>query len=123
MLSLRSRPYVELARATKLSDLEIIFEELMPNLLPYIGVGMASASLGAIFALVGLEMIGLGPVRRARPRPDHLQRDQQGRAQPRRLADHSSRRSILSAAVPGVNLINFGLEEIYNPRLRAIAGA
>src|SRR5207253_870273 len=43
------------------TDREIIFEELMPNLLPYIGVGMASASVAAILALAGLEVIGLGP--------------------------------------------------------------
>src|SRR5215472_15084687 len=61
VLSLRSRPYVELARVTNLGDFEIIFQELLPNLLPYIGVGLATASLGAIFALVGLEVIGLGP--------------------------------------------------------------
>ena len=31
--------------------------------------------------------------------------------------------AVLSALFIAVNLINFGLEEIYNPRLRAIAGA
>src|SRR5438067_9919082 len=36
VLSLRSRPYVELARVTNLGDFEIIFQELLPNLLPYI---------------------------------------------------------------------------------------
>src|SRR6185312_17461053 len=61
VLSLRSRPYVELARVTNLNDFQIIFQELVPNMLPYIGVGFASASVGAIGALVGLEVLGLGP--------------------------------------------------------------
>jgi peptide/nickel transport system permease protein len=123
VLTLRTRPYVELARATKLSDREIIFEELVPNLLPYIGVGMASASVGSILALAGLEVIGLGP-------SDALDLGLMIQwaiswgalslgAWPIIVAPIT----VLSALFIAVNLINFGLEEIYNPRLRGVAGA
>lgn len=61
VLSLRSRPYVDLARINDASDMEIIFQELLPNLLPYIGVGFANAAINSIFGLVALEVIGLGP--------------------------------------------------------------
>jgi peptide/nickel transport system permease protein len=61
VLSLRSRPYVDLARINDASDVEIIFQELLPNLLPYIGVGFANAAVNSIFGLVALEVIGLGP--------------------------------------------------------------
>ena len=57
VLSLRSRPYVELAKVTKFNDMEIIFTELMPNLLPFIGVGFANAALGSVFALVWIANI------------------------------------------------------------------
>jgi peptide/nickel transport system permease protein len=123
VLSLRSRPYVELARATKLTDREIIFEELLPNLLPYIGVGMASASVGAILALAGLEIIGLGP-------SDALDLGilisfaiSWGALSLGAWPIIVAPVTILSALFIAVNLINFGLEEIYNPRLRSIAGA
>ena len=61
MLSLRSRPYVDLARINDASDVEIIFQELLPNLLPYIGVGFANAAVNSIFGLVALEgFTGIG---------------------------------------------------------------
>lgn len=123
VLSLRSRPYVDLAKVTKLNDFEIIFQELLPNLLPFIGVGFASAALGSIFALVGLEVIGLGP---------------SGTLDLGLMLNWSQAWGALSlGAWPifiapvfvlallffSVNLINIGLEEVYNPRLRKTAGA
>ena len=34
VLSLREQPYVHMARLAGLSDIRIIFEEIMPNILP-----------------------------------------------------------------------------------------
>ena len=61
VLSLRERGYVDLARVSGLNSMEIIFQEILPNLLPYLGVGLAVSTVGAILAEVGLEVIGLGP--------------------------------------------------------------
>src|SRR5262249_4017613 len=61
VLSLRERGYVDLARVSGLNKLEIIFQEVMPNLLPYLGVTLAASVVGAILAEFGLEVIGLGP--------------------------------------------------------------
>jgi peptide/nickel transport system permease protein len=120
VLSLRERPYVELAKLSKESDLKIIFKQLVPNLLPYIGVGFASAALGAIFALVGLEVIGLGP-------SNSLDLGL--------LINLSINWGVLSlGAWPifvapivllvllfmSLNLMNVGLEEFFNPRLRRL---
>ena len=123
VLSLRSRPYVDLARTTKLSDFEIIFEELVPNLLPYIGVGLATASLGAIFALVGLEAIGLGP-------SDALDLGLMinwaltwGALSLGAWPIFVAPIFVISLLFLAVNLVNIGLEETYNPRLRQIVGA
>lgn len=123
VLSLRSRPYVELARVNNLGDFEIIFQELLPNLLPYIGVGLATASLGAIFALVGLEVIGLGPGNIIDLGLMINWAITWGAlslgAWPLFVAPVVA----LSLLFVAVNLVNIGLEEIYNPRLRGTAGA
>ena len=61
VLSLRERGYVDLARVSGLGNMAIIFQEILPNLLPFLGVGLAVSTVGAILAEVGLELIGLGP--------------------------------------------------------------
>lgn len=123
VLSLRSRPYVELARVTNLSDLEIIFQELVPNLLPYIGVGFASSALGAIFALVGLEVIGLGPGNLIDLGLMINWAITWGALSLGAWPIFVAPVVVLSLLFISVNLINIGLEEVYNPRLRGTAGA
>lgn len=63
VLSLRERPYVMMARLNGMSSLDIIFRELIPNLLPYLGASLVGAVTGAIFASMGLAALGLGPLR------------------------------------------------------------
>jgi peptide/nickel transport system permease protein len=60
VLSIRERPYVAVARANGASEAEIIFSEVMPNLLPYIAASFVGATSGAMLASVGLEALGLG---------------------------------------------------------------
>ena len=62
LLSLRERGYVEVARLSGMSGPEIIFKELMPNLLPYLGATLVNAVSNAILASIGLEVLGLGPI-------------------------------------------------------------
>jgi peptide/nickel transport system permease protein len=123
VLSLRSRPYVDLARVTNLGDFEIIFQDLLPNLLPYIGVGLANAALGAIFALVGLEVIGLGPANIIDLGLMINWAITWGALSLGAWPIFVAPVLILSLLFIAVNLINIGLEELYNPRLRAVAGA
>jgi peptide/nickel transport system permease protein len=123
VLSLRSRPYVDLARINDASDMEIIFQELLPNLLPYIGVGFANAAINSIFGLVALEVIGLGPA---------------GVIDLGMMINFSinwgamslgawplfmAPITLLSLLFMAQQLVNIGLEEVYNPRLRSVAGA
>lgn len=61
-LSLRERNFVSLAKVSGASDLEIIFLELLPNLLPYVVASFVGAVSGAIVASVGLQLLGLGPL-------------------------------------------------------------
>jgi peptide/nickel transport system permease protein len=62
VLTLRERGYVEMARLSGMNGPEIIFYELMPNLLPYLGATLVNAVSAAILASIGLEVLGLGPL-------------------------------------------------------------
>ena len=63
ILTLRERSYVALAKASGTSDFKIIFIELFPNILPYIGASFVGAVSGGILAGIGIQVIGLGPQR------------------------------------------------------------
>ncbi|TAK25354.1 MAG: ABC transporter permease [Chloroflexota bacterium] len=123
VLSLRSRPYVDLARANKMTDMEIIWQELVPNMLPYIGVGLANASLGAIFALAAIEVIGLGPSGAIDLGLMIGWAVGWGALSLGAWPIFVAPVTVLSLIFLAVNLINVGLEETYNPRLRRVAGA
>lgn len=61
VLVMRQQNYVELARFTGMSGPEIIFKEMMPNLMPYIVAVFVTSVSGAVLASIGLEALGLGP--------------------------------------------------------------
>jgi oligopeptide/dipeptide ABC transporter ATP-binding protein len=60
VLSIRERAFTAVARANGQGELEVLFREVMPNLLPYIAASLVAAVNGAILATVGLESLGLG---------------------------------------------------------------
>jgi peptide/nickel transport system ATP-binding protein len=60
VLSIRERPYMAVARANGESELEVLFREVMPNLIPYVAASLVASINGAILATVGLESLGLG---------------------------------------------------------------
>jgi peptide/nickel transport system permease protein len=122
VLSLRSRPYVDLARVSKARDLEIIVTELLPNLLPFIGVGFASSALGAIFGLVGLEVIGLGPGGVIDLGQIIFNAINTGALTLGAWPMFVVPIVLLTLLFAALNMVNIGLEEVYNPRLRGVAG-
>lgn len=61
-LTLRERPFVPLAKLSGQNDFEIAIKQILPNLLPYIMAGFVGAVSGAILALVGIQILGLGPL-------------------------------------------------------------
>jgi|FLYN01.1.fsa_nt_gi peptide/nickel transport system permease protein len=63
VLSLKERNFVEIARLSGMSGLEIIFRELMPHMLPWLGANFVNAFIAAILAESGLSILGLGPQR------------------------------------------------------------
>jgi len=63
VLSLKERAFVQVARLSGMSDLEIIFRELMPHMLQWLGANFVNAFIAAILAESGLSILGLGPQR------------------------------------------------------------
>jgi peptide/nickel transport system permease protein len=61
-LSMRERQFIPLTRLSAANSFEIIFLEIMPNLLPYIAAGFVGAVSGGILAAVGIQLLGLGPL-------------------------------------------------------------
>jgi peptide/nickel transport system permease protein len=61
VLSMRERGYVQIAKISGMSTPEIIFYELMPNLLPYLAASFVGSVGSAVLASIGLEALGLGP--------------------------------------------------------------
>ena len=60
VLSIRERGYIEIARVNGEHGMELVFREIMPNLLPFIAASFVGAVGAAILASVGLEALGLG---------------------------------------------------------------
>lgn len=118
-LSLRKREFVEAARASGEGAFRIMFYEILPNEIAIMVSSLIFTIIAAILAEVGLEFIGLGDVTL----------DSWGNM----LFWAGNTNALLLGSwwwvVPpglciallgaGLALINFGIDEITNPRLRA----
>lgn len=60
VLTIREKAYVEVARVNGEGPWEILFREVMPNLMPYIIASFVGTVSGSILAVIGLEALGLG---------------------------------------------------------------
>lgn len=60
-LSMRERPYVDIARINGIGGVRLVLTEILPNLLPYIAASFVTAVSSAMLATIGLEALGLGP--------------------------------------------------------------
>lgn len=63
VLSMRERGYIQMARLSGASTVDIMFKEIMPNLLPFLAASFTVTVSGVILAATGLETLGLGPTR------------------------------------------------------------
>ena len=123
VLSVRSRTYIDLAKVNREGPIEIIFRELLPNTLPFLALGLAASAMTAIFSLVGIEIIGLGPSNII----------DLGLLINAAIANGAlslgvwpmfvSPIAVITLLFFSLNLINIALDEVYNPRLRSVAGA
>ncbi|MCX6050535.1 MAG: ABC transporter permease [Chloroflexi bacterium] len=118
VLTMRERAYVKMAKLNGLSTMEIIWQELLPNLLPYLGASYVGAVSSAILASIGLEALGLGPQNEPTI----------GMTIYWAIANTSLIRGIWWWWLPpilfvimlfiGLFMISAGLDEVANPRLR-----
>ncbi|WP_246955433.1 dipeptide/oligopeptide/nickel ABC transporter permease/ATP-binding protein [Brachybacterium sp. Marseille-Q7125] len=117
-LSLRNRDFVEAARATGESRLRIIFAEILPNALPIAVSGFIFSVIGAILAEAGLSFLGIGSLTTT-SWGSMLYFAQN--AQALRIGAwwwFIPPGFAISAIGAGLALINFGIDEYANPRLR-----
>ncbi len=63
VLSMREQGYVQMARFSGASSFDIMFKEMMPNLLPYLAAAFIGTVSALILAATSLEALGLGPTR------------------------------------------------------------
>jgi len=61
VFSLKEREFIEVARVLGLGTFHIIFQELLPNIMPYVTINFLTTMRGAITASVGLMLLGLIP--------------------------------------------------------------
>lgn len=121
VLTLRERQFVLVGRLSGMNGLEIIFRELMPNLLPYLAASFVSAVGAAILATIGLEALGLGP----------QNEPTLGMTIYWSLYYTSVLRGLwwwwappiamIIATFVGLFLISMGLDQVANPKLRRVA--
>ena len=60
VLSIRERSYTAVARANGESEIEVLFREVMPNLLPLMLASFIGAVTMGIYTIMALEVLGLG---------------------------------------------------------------
>jgi len=61
VLSLKERDFVYMARLSGMGSFEIIFRELMPHMLQWLGANFTNSVVWAILTEAGIEFLGLGP--------------------------------------------------------------
>lgn len=118
VLSMRESGYVQMARLSGASTFSIMFKEIMPNLLPYLAASWIGNAAGAILAAIGLEVLGLGP-QRVPTLGGTIYFALGAAAMLRKMWWWWGLPTLaLATMFIGLLLINLGLDEIANPRLR-----
>ncbi len=64
VLTLRERQYISIARSNGEKEIEVLFREVLPNILPLMLAQFIGAVNGGIGTAMSLEVLGLVPTRR-----------------------------------------------------------
>lgn len=118
VLTMKERQFVAVAKLSGMNSFGIIFKEIMPNLLPFIAAAFVVQVFAAVFASFYLAVLGLGPLRE--PLLGNIIWSAQGQGAffngwwwwP--IAPAVAMILILGSLA----LINMGLDELANPRVR-----
>ncbi len=124
-LSLRNRDFVEAARVSGEGRLRIIVAEILPNLVPIVASSFLYTTLSAIYAYVAISFLGLAGSPTGSP-PGLWNWGEMLR---QGLANNAVRSGwwwwwappgvCIALLGTGLALVNFGVDEFINPRLRA----
>lgn len=118
VLTMRESGYVQMARLSGVPVRDIMFKEIMPNLLPYLAASYIGNTAGAILTAIGLEVLGFGP-QRIPSLGVAIFFSIEAAALLRNMWWWWGLPTIILAIVfIALLLINLGLDEIANPRLR-----
>ena len=118
VLTMKERQFVAVAKLSGVGSMGIIFKEIMPNLLPFIAAAFVVQVFQAVFASFYLAVLGLGPLRE--PLLGNIIWSAQGQGaffngwwwwpiEP----------AVAMVLILGsLAMINMGLDELANPRVR-----
>lgn len=118
VLTMREAGYVQMARLSGVPARDIMFKEMMPNLLPYLAASFIGNTAGAIISAIGLEVLGLGPQRIPSLGVTIFFSIQAAAILRDMWWWWGLPTLILIIIFIGLLLINLGLDEVANPRLR-----
>ncbi|MEL6798715.1 MAG: ABC transporter permease [Pseudomonadota bacterium] len=120
VLSMRESGYVKMAQLSGASTSHIMFREMMPNLIPYLFGSFIANVTTAIVTAVGLEVLGLGPQRIPTLGRVIYDAINSGALIQNLWWWWGLPTALLAIMFIALLLINLGLDEISNPRLRKI---
>jgi len=120
VLSMKQSGYVMMARLSGAPTHHIMFREMLPNLVPYLFGSFIANVTTSIVTAVGLEVLGLGP-----QRIPTLGRTIYDAISAGALIQNlwwwwGIPTVLLAVMFIGLLLVNLGLDEISNPRLRRL---
>jgi peptide/nickel transport system permease protein len=118
VLSMREGGYVKMAKLSGASTFDIMFKEMMPNLIPYLAASFIGNMAGSILAAIGLEVLGLGPQRVPTLGVTIFWSIQLSALSQGLWWWWGFPTLALIVIFIGLLLINLGLDELSNPRLR-----
>ncbi len=118
VLTMKERQFVAVAKLSGMGDLSIIFSEILPNLLPFIIAAFVGQVFAAVFISFNLAVLGLGPLR------EPLMGNMILAAQSQSAFFNNwwwwplIPAMALVLILGSLALINMGLDEVANPRVR-----
>ena len=121
VLSMKQSGYVQMAQLSGASTSHIMFKEMLPNLVPYLFGSFIANVTTSIVTAVGLEVLGLGPQRIPTLGRTIYEAINAGALIQNLWWWWGIPTLLLGVMFIGLLLINLGLDEVSNPRLRKLS--
>ncbi len=121
VLSMKQSGYVQMAQLSGASTSHIMFREMLPNLVPYLFGSFIASVTTSIVTAVGLEVLGLGPQRIPTLGRTIYEAINSGALIQNLWWWWGIPTLLLAIIFIGLLLINLGLDEVSNPRLRKLS--